>query len=221
MENANSSYPFLNTEQAKKYFADTDIALKQGRHIQDFGNDIRLFSFIDEYFDKGLDDYYKQFFGMNLVKDSSDNEKFYYLDFPEDGRGKFGKENRSKELEDDKVIFAILFLNLYKEKFFEQKEFQWQELEQAFKEGEHKDLWQNILYGKIKPNYTPKEELDVKDKVRKILTEFEKLGWINFKNPEEVQFEILPSIERMGKLYEDVINNVESLEEYLSNEQLS
>jgi hypothetical protein len=60
----------------------------------------------------------------------------------------------------------------------------------------------------------------VKDKVRKILIDFEKLGWITFKNQEEVYFEILPSIERMSKLYEDVINNVESIEEYLSNGQL-
>ena len=218
MENANSNFPFLNTEQAKRFFADADITLKQGRHLQDFGNDSRLFTFVDEFFDKGLEDYYKQLFGMNLVKDFSDNEKFYYLDFPEDGKGKFGKENRSRELEDEKVIFGILFLNIYKEKFFEKKEFQWQELEQIFKEGESKELWQTILYGKVKPNYTPKEELDVKDKVRKILTDFEKLGWINFKNQDEVYFEILPSIERMSRLYKDVINNVESIEEYLNNE---
>ncbi|HBG69188.1 MAG: hypothetical protein A2W93_07680 [Bacteroidetes bacterium GWF2_43_63] len=221
MENANANYPFLNSEQATKYFADADIALKQGRHIQDFGTDIRLFSFIDEFYDKGLEDYYKQFFGMNLVSDKSDNGKFYYLDFPDDGKGKFGKENRSKELEDDKVIFAILFLNLYKERFFEQKEFTWQELEQIFKEGEHKELWQNILFSKVKQNYTPREEQEVKDKVRRILSDFEKLGWIVFKNQEEIQFEVLPSIERISKLYGDVIDNLESIEEYLNNEQLS
>ncbi|MCK9480159.1 MAG: chromosome partition protein MukE [Bacteroidia bacterium] len=221
MENANANYPFLNSEQATKYFADADIALKQGRHIQDFGTDIRLFSFIDEFYDKGLEDYYKQFFGMNLVSDKSDNGKFYYLDFPDDGKGKFGKENRSKELEDDKVIFAILFLNLYKERFFEQKEFTWQELEQIFKEGEHKELWQNILFSKVKQNYTPREEQDVKDKVRKILSDFEKLGWIVFKNQEEIHFEVLPSIERISRLYGDVIDNLESIEEYLNNEQLS
>ncbi len=219
MENAN--YTFLISEQATKYFADADIALKQGRHIQDFGTDIRLFSFIDEYYEKGLEDYYKQFFGMNLVCDKSDNGKFYYLDFPDDGKGKFGKENRSKELEEDKVIFAILFLNLYKERFFEQKEFNWQELEQIFKEGEHKELWQKILFSKVKQNYTPREEQEVKDKVRKILSDFEKLGWIVFKNPDEIHFEVLPSIERISRLYGDVINNLESIEEYLNNEQLS
>ncbi len=221
MENANSNFPFLNTEQAKKYFADADIALKQGKHIQDYGSDIRIFSFVDEYFDKGLEDFYKEFFGMNLVRDNSDNGRFYYLDFPEDGKGKLRKENRSKDLEDEKVIFAILFLNLYKEKFFEQKEFLWQDLEQIFKESEHKELWQAILYGKIKQNYTPKEELDVKDRVRRILYDFEKLGWIVFKNQDEIYFEILPSIERISTLYKDVINNIESIEEFLNNEQLS
>ncbi|MEZ5013609.1 MAG: chromosome partition protein MukE [Chitinophagales bacterium] len=219
MENAN--YPFLNSEQATKYFADADIALKQGRHIQDFGTDIRLFSFIDEFYEKGLEDYYKQFFGMNLVSDKSDNGKFYYLDFPDDGKGKFGKENRSKELEDEKVIFAILFLNLYKERFFEQKEFTWQELEQIFKEGEHKELWQNILFSKVKQNYTPREEQDVKDKVRRILSDFEKLGWVVFKNQEDIHFDVLPSIERISRLYGDVIDDLESIEEYLNNEQLS
>lgn len=221
MENANTNFPFLNSEQATKHFADADIALKQGRHIQDFGTDIRLFSFIDEFYEKGLEDYYKQFFGMNLVCDKSDNGKFYYLDFPEDGKGKFGKENRSKELEDDKVIFAILILNLYKERFFEQKEFTWQELEQIFKEGEYKELWQNLFFSKVKQNYTPREEQDVKDKVRKILSDFEKLGWIVFKNQEDIHFEVLPSIERISRLYSDVIDNLESIEEYLNNEQLS
>jgi chromosome condensin MukBEF MukE localization factor len=217
MENENSIYLFLNTESGRRYFADTDIALKLGRHIQDYGSDTRIFSFIDEYFEKGLREYYRDFFGMNLIKDSSDNERFYYLDFPEEGRGKFGS-NRSKELEDDKVIFLILLLNLYKEKFFEVKEFEWQELEQIFKESEQRELWQNLLYGKVKPNYTPNEEQAVKDKVKKTLGDFEKLGWVVIKDSEEVKFEVMPSIERVSKLYSDVIKNVETIEEYLKNE---
>src|SRR5689334_20236776 len=100
MENDNSNYFFLNSDRAKRYFADADIALKQGRHLQDYGNDSRLFSFVDEYYEKGLKEYYQQLFQMNLVREKNDNQSFYYLDFPDDGKGKFGKENRSKELED-------------------------------------------------------------------------------------------------------------------------
>jgi hypothetical protein len=180
-----------------------------------------LFSFVDDSYERGLKEYYQQFFQMNLVRDTNDNQKFYYLDFPEDGKGKFGKENRSKELEADKVIFGILLLNIFKDKFFEHKEMEWNEFDQIFKESEHKELWQKLLFGKLKNSYTPNEEQNVKDKVKSILKDFEKLGWVEIKNIEEVKFEIMPSIERISRLYRDVISQVDSLEDYLNNEQLS
>lgn len=218
MENANTSFAFLTSDEAAKYFADADILLKQGKHIQDYGSDSRLFYFIDEYYDRGLRNFYQQFFQMYLEKESHDNERYYYLNFTEDSKGKLGKDNRSKELEGDRVIFAILLLNIYKEKFFEKKKTNWQELTQIFKESEHKELWQELLYGKLKPNYTPHEEQNVKDKVRSIIKDFDKLGWVSLKNVEDLNFEILPSIARISILYSDVIENVEALDEYLSNE---
>lgn len=221
MENESSNYPFLNSDLAKKYFADSDFALKQGRHIQDFGNDHKYFVFIDEYYDKGLQTYYETFFQVKLRREEADRERYYFLDFPEDTRGKLGKDNRSKELEDDRLIFGILLLNIYKEKFFEKKEVRWQELEQIFKEGEHKEIWQQLLYGKVKPNYSPGEETEMKNKVLKILKSFDDLGWIYFINQDELHFEILTSIDRISKLYGDIINNVENLQAYFSNEQLS
>lgn len=221
MENENSIYPFLDSEAANKYFADTDFALKQGRHIQDYRNDHKLFVFVDEYYDKGLQTYYENLFGMKLMREEADSERYYFLNFSEDNKGKLGKENRSKELEDDRLIFGILLLNLYKEKFFEKKEIRWQELELIFKESEHKELWLKILYGKVKPNYTPREEVEVKTKIVKILKSFEDLGWIYFLNQEELHFEILTSIDRISKLYGDMINDVENLKLYFNNELLS
>ncbi|OQX22120.1 MAG: hypothetical protein BWK75_01545 [Candidatus Altiarchaeales archaeon A3] len=221
MENENSTYLFLNSDMAKKYFADVDFALKQGRHIQDYGKDHILFEFIDEYYYKGLQTYYEDFFGMKLMMGEADRERYYFLSFPEDGKGKFGKENRSKELEDNKLIFGILLLNIYKEKFFEKKEVRWQELEQIFKESEQKGLWLQLLYGKVKPNYSPGEETEVRNKIIKILKTFEDLGWISFINQEELHFKILPSIDRISKLYGDIINNIENvqaLQSYINNE---
>jgi hypothetical protein len=219
MENENTKYSFLNSDEAKKCFADVDVALKQGRHIQNYGNDTQLFGFVDDYYSDGLADYYKDFWGVNFVQGSSDNEKFYYLDFSEGSKGKFGKENRYKELEDKKVIFAILLLNLYKEKFFEEKQVEWKELEQIFKESENKSLWKKLLFGKDKENYTPNEEQKIKDDITSIVKDFEKLGWVFvFPDTENLKFEVLPSIERISRLYADVIENVESIEKYLSNE---
>jgi chromosome condensin MukBEF MukE localization factor len=219
MENAN--FAFLESDLAVKYFIDADIALRTGRHIQDFGGDQRVFHFVDEYYEKGLKEFYRIFCHMPLVKGSSENDKYYYLDYPEEGKGKLGKDNRSKELEDDKVIFGILLLNIFKDKFFEAKDVSWQELEQIFKEGENKESWQMLLYGKVKQNYTPAEEQSVKDKVKGILKDFERLGWIYFKNVEEIQFGILPAIDRLMSLYGDVINNIDAIENYLKNEKLS
>jgi hypothetical protein len=218
MENESSNYPFLNSDLAKKYFADSDYALKQGRHIQDFGSDHKYFVFIDEYYNKGLQTYYETFFQVKLRREEADRERYYFLDFPEDTKGKLGRDNRSKELEHDRLIFGILLLNIYKEKFFEKKEVRWQELQQIFKESEHKELWQQLLYGKLKPNYSPGEETEMKNKVLKILKSFDDLGWIYFINQDELHFEILTSIDRISKLYGDIINNIENLQAYFSNE---
>ncbi len=218
MENEN--FEFLDSDLAAKYFIDADIALRTGRHIQDFGTDQRIFHFIDEYYEKGLKKFYRLFCHMPLVKGVADNDKYYYLDYPEEGKGKLGKDNRSKELEDDKVIFGILLLNIFKDKFFEEKNVSWHDLELIFKEGENKESWQLLLFGKIKQNYTPSEEQSVKDKVRVILKDFERLGWIYFTNVEEMKFIILPGIDRLVTLYEDVINNVDAIENYLKNEKL-
>jgi condensin complex protein MksE len=221
MENENTTYPFLISDLAIKHFADTDFALKQGRHIQDFAGDHKLFVFIEEYYERGLQPYYEDLFGMKLMREETDHYRYYFLSFPDDGKGKLGKDNRSKELEDDRLIFAILLLNLFKDKFFEKKEVKWQELEHIFKESEHKELWLQLLYGNLKPNYSPGEEDNVKAKVERILKSFESLGWIYFINQEELHFEILPAIDRITKLYGDVINDVETLQAFLNNEQLS
>lgn len=58
----------------------------------------------------------------------------------------------------------------------------------------------------------------MKEKVKRILADFEKLGWIVVKNEDEMQFEMLPSIARISRLYADVINNIESIEKFLHND---
>jgi len=214
MENDYTPYGFLTSDLAQKYFADTDIALKQGRHIQDDtrNGDRKFFVFIDEYYDKGLKEYYLQLFKIKLVRESSDRGVFYYLDFLEDSRGKLGKDNRYRELDNEKILFAILLLNVYKERFFEDKQLKWSDLELVFKEGDHKKYWLELLYGKHKKNYTPNEEDSVKKKVLNVLGIFQRLGWVYILDKNEVHFEILPAIERMSRLYADVIENVDALD---------
>ena len=213
----NYSYEFLSSERARKHFADTDFALRSGRHIQNFGNDFKLWDFVNDFYEKGLAKYYMELLGMVLKKEFNERESYFFLDFSEEGnKGKFGYD-RTYALDDRLVIFAILLLNLYKEKFFENKEVKWDELLYITEEGENKDLWQKLLFGENKRNFTPSEKEEVRRKIERTLQTCERMGWIRWISYEDLHFEIMPSIDRIAKLYQTEINNVELLTEYLDN----
>lgn len=217
MENENSAFGFLELESSAKHFADTDFALRQGRHIQHSGSDAKLWDYISDHY-SDLASYYLHLFGVRLRKETNDREVYYFLDFPEEGRGKFTRE-RSRELDAKHVIFGILLLNIYKEKFFEEKEMTWNDLEQIINESEHRELWQKLIYGEARKNYTPNEKEEGRRKVERILIDFDRMGWINWIDQEKMHFVIEPSIDRIARLYANEINNVELMSEYI-HEQL-
>jgi chromosome condensin MukBEF MukE localization factor len=221
METQNSSpFRFLETEVSARHFADTDFALKMGRHIQHYGADARLWDYINDHYE-ALENYYRHLFGVFLRKDMSDNREIYfYLDFPEDHYGRFIRD-RHRELDDRVVIFGILLLNLFKERYFEDKIIKWAQLEQIIDEGEHREYWQKLLYGETKRNYTPNEKEEMRRRVERILHEFDRLGWIHFIDSENIHFEILPAIDRMAKLYAHEISNVELMSEYIHEQLVS
>ena len=218
METENSAFEFLTRDAAVKFFAETDFVLKQGRHIQQYGQDAKLFDYVyDNYED--LAKYYEALFAVHLRKENNERDEYFYLDFPEDGHGRFIKD-RYKELEPRHVIFGILLLNVYKERSFEKKEMKWEQLEQLFEESESRELWQKLLYGEVKRNYTPNEKDEVKRRAENILNFFDRLGWIEWIDSENFHFEIMPSIDRIAKLYAQVIANVDLIEEYVQEQNL-
>ena len=209
MENENSAFAFLSEESSKNYFADTDFALRQGRHIANFGVDSKIWRYLNDYHEN-LAYYYEYLYRVYLRKETSDQDDYYYLEFGEDNRGKFGYD-RSRELDAKHVLFGILLLNLFKERFFENKDVKWAELESVIHEGEQRELWQKLLFGEAKRNYTPEELNRVKEKIRRTLNEFEKLAWISWYSEDDFHFEILPGIDRIARLYKENIEQVELL----------
>ncbi|MBN8703856.1 MAG: hypothetical protein J0M08_12385 [Bacteroidetes bacterium] len=218
MENENSAFAFLDTETASKYFAEVDFALKQGRHLQHYGNDAKLWDYVSDHYEQ-LAHYYQHLFGVYLRKDSNERDVYFYLDFPEDGHGRF-VQDRNKDVDDRMVIIGILLLNMYKERFFEGKEVKWNTIEQIIEEGEQKEFWQKLLYGEAKRNYTPNEKEEMRRRMERTLSEFNRLGWITWINQEALHFEILPAIDRLSRLYANEISNVELMSEFI-NEQIS
>jgi hypothetical protein len=218
MENENSAFEFLGKESSIRYFSEANFALTQGKHIQNYGYDTKIWDYINDNYGN-LQHYYELLYNCFLRRESNDRDVYFYLDFPEEGYGRFTRD-RCRELEDKHVVFGILLLNSSKEKFFEAKEMTWDDIEQITEEGEHKELWQRLLYGELKRNYTPNEKDEVKRKIERTLAEFERMGWINWINQEAFHFEIMPSIDRLAKMYAREINEVELTEDYI-HEQLS
>jgi hypothetical protein len=217
MENEAYSLQFLSNEASGKFFADTDFALRAGKHIQHFGSDAKLWDYITDHYDL-LFMYYEHLFGVFLRKETNDRDVYFYLEFPEDGSGKFVGD-RHRLMDDRHLIIGIMLLNIYKERFFESKEVKWQQIEQVIDESEQKELWQKILYGEVKRNYTPNEKDEMKRRFERSLFLFERLGWIHWVDHEALTFMIMPSIDRIAKLYANEIANVELMSEYI-HEQL-
>src|ERR1022692_865349 len=114
MDIENSTFEFLTRAAAVKYFAESDFTLKHGRHIQQLGADSKLSDYLYDNYEE-LAKYYELLFGVLLRKETNDREDYFYLDFPQDGHGRFVKD-RYKELDPRQVIFGILLLNVYKER---------------------------------------------------------------------------------------------------------
>ncbi len=218
MENENYSLQFLANEASGKYFADCDFALRAGRHIQNYASDAKLWDYINDHYEQ-LCLYYEHLFAVYLRRESNERDIYFFIELQQDGSGKFVGD-RHRIMDDRHVIIAVLLLNIYKERFFESKEVKWQQIEQVIDESEHKELWQKVLYGEIKRNYTPNEKEEMKRRFERSLSLFERFGWIHWVDYEATQFEIMPSIDRIARLYANEIANVELMSEYI-NEQLS
>jgi hypothetical protein len=213
MENEHKTFEFLSTDSSQKYFAESDFALRQGRHIQNFGSDGKLFDYIDGYFDEGLAEYYRLLFGVVLKRELNTytNEKYYFLDFNEEDKGKFG-QNRSKELDLWQLIFGLLLINFFYEKYFESSQtVTKEELDKVIYEGPNNIFWKKHLFGEYKENYTPKERLEADAKILKTIREFERMGWVNRSDKKEFDFDVLPAIDRLVKMYKSEIENIDKI----------
>jgi len=202
-------FSFLAKDSSQKYFAETDFALRQGRHIQNNDIDKQLYSYIESYFDE-LKLYYQFLLGMVLKEDYFDTAKYYYLDFEEESYGKFGSQ-RTKVINDKYLLIGILFLNLYNEKHFEVKRTNWNEITEIITEKEKKDLWLRLLFPDVRNSQTASEWKRVKGIFKHTIDEFAELGWVKIIDKQELEIEINPSIYRIVKLYPTEIENISLL----------
>lgn len=206
-----SSYAFLETNEAKQFFADADYYLKNGMHIQrGFPKPEGIFMFIYN-FSSQLQKYYKDFFDVHLTSGGEEWNRYYYIDFNEGDRGNISVENR-KYLQTEYLIIGYLLISICKidahieiDTVNDFKRILRQEYDE-YKEGLY-GLFANVK-GEKDSEYTDEKVNNIIDNA---FWEFSKLGWIDLNKESRNEFKIMPSIERLRKMQEAQIQNIEDI----------
>lgn len=209
-EELNNPFEFLESAEVQSNFADLNIALLRGRHIQK--DDYYSFQMLSTYF-KELIHYYKSLYRLELVRERIDNEFYYYLQPPDDGRSAVSDQAKHKVLSEENTMIGIMLLSMYYDRYFTfPKEIHWDDLQKEIQDSDNSIHYKKLLFNDVRQDYSDSEWESIKKTFRKALREFDVLGWIA-KLPEEegekIHFEIKESIHRLAKLYSEEINNFE------------
>lgn len=210
----NTRYEFLKHKKAKNFFAETDLWLKSGYHIQEKHPEQRQhFRFIEECPD--LKEYYNSFYNVNLEYGYDDsNNKYFFIDFFRDkkddyerGRvGLFKQEYLSVEFVIVGVLLAYIDIADHVGSINELQKMLHHDYEE-YKEGIYR-LFANVQNKKILPS----SDGDlVNKKIENALRKFGEIGWLYF-TPQTDKFEIMPSFNRLiNDLYYDEIKNFDKI----------
>lgn len=223
MENENheiNDYTFLSEESVEKHFANINILLLSGKHID---HKYYLEYTVVESYESHWRFFYSRLYKLNLVADISDRSRYYYLDFTENGKGKLSDASRNKEITELQTLIGLTLLDMYYQRYFdEEKIIHWNDIKIQILESDHQEAYKRILFNDIRDSYDEKEWSTVENKFGKTIYSFDKLGWVHKQSGrnEELAFEIRPAIHRLAKLYSEELQNFESFSQQLKNDEV-
>lgn len=209
MENVNNqdlAREFLKDETAKEFFAEVDFLLKDGMHFQKEGSQIRQFDFIDRNYDS-LKSYYNIYFDVELTESGERPDSYYYLDFTGNNRGNIPSKHRDILKGEYVIIGFIIYKIIFIDKDIDLDSVQ--RLKEKIRI-EYEDYKPGIyrLIAKSR-NITPGNMNDnmIDSAVQSALYEFRKIGWISLNEDE---FSPLPAFDRLVKIYEEYILDIDN-----------
>lgn len=213
-------FTIFGEEEIEKHFADLNIKLLSGRHIQQ--DEVNIFSVLEDYYVQ-LRLFYQKIYKLELVLDTADRARYYYLNFFDTGRGKLGDSSRYRTLTEMQTITGLLLLNMYYSRYFENpKVIRWGDIKQEIEYGDHRTSYQRVLFPEMRPGYIESEWTTVEKKFKTAIQSFHELGWVNrlSNSQEDLHFEIRPSIHRMAKLYAYELEHFETfVQSYNTHEE--
>lgn len=213
------NYSFLGDEKVQQHFADVNIELLRGRHIQQ--EEFYSFQLLSNY-EREFGMYYDTLYGMVLNKEIKDNQSYFYLSFPDDAKGKLYHSDRHKELSEIQTIIGIILMNMYYERYFEhQKEIRWEEIKKEITEGEFAEDYQRVFFGEARAAFTDTEWEELKKRFRRTIRDFEKLGWVKLLTTDEheIHFVLKESIHRFAKLYQTEVENFDQFVQKIAHHE--
>ncbi|MDO5969295.1 hypothetical protein Q4Q35_05705 [Flavivirga aquimarina] len=211
-----NSFTFLNHREVQKHFANLNIELLRGTHIDDGSH--YHFTLLENYFNE-LKDYYLALYKLKLDKKTFENKTYYFLNFFLESKGVLSSNTRHKELTPIQIITAITLLNMYYEKQFEKyKVVSFLEIREKIEQSEFGHLYRKAFFkNPNKKAFSSTEWSRVRTNIKNVIIDFEQLGWvekINILNENDFNFILKHSIHRFQLLYEYEISH---LDEFLKN----
>lgn len=216
------SFDFLEIEKVEQNFATVNINLLKGRHIQQ--DEYRLFDLLDEYQDE-FKFYYDRLYQLELKRKITSDVHYFYLDFPEENKGRLASQELHHFLTEQQTIVTLLLLNMYYSEYFSfEKEFTWKDIKKEILNGENSEQYQKYFFKKVKGGgYSDPQWSTAKKAVDKAIRSIEKLGWCERKKGigrGEIQFTVRESIERFVEMYEDELSNFDAFAEKISKNRI-
>lgn len=217
-----AEYSFLTHHNVQSHFADLNIALLSGRHIQT--GEGYLFNLVSSYSDE-LRNFYRNLYGLELSKGRVENMDYYYLDFPEEGRGRLNTSERFREMTPWEAIIGLMLLNMYYDRTFEMtKTINWPTITKEIMESDMTSLYKKAFFNNtIRDNYTDSEWKKIREKFKRVLRIFDRWGWIKLQpsdgGEDDPVFVIRDSIDRFGKLYNYEISQFDHFVEQINKKR--
>jgi len=196
---------FLNTKDSREFFAELDYLLKDGVHIQNYGEQVKYYAYIKSNYEE-LADYYKTLFKVDFRIGGADAQKYYYLDFLSGNRGKIADKHRHLMRNEFVIIGFIIYKIFYIDREIDLNSVQKLKEKIRIDFEEYKEgIYRLIAKSKnINPGNVNDESVDTS--IQSALQEFKKIGWITM---EKDDFDLLPAFERLITVYEDYIQNID------------
>lgn len=214
----NHDFSFLNFSDVQTHFADLNISLLRGRHVQT--GEGYIFTLVNNYFSE-FTFYYRSLYGLDLKREKSENIEYYYLDFPEEGKGKLYSSDRHREMSAWDSLIALMLLNMYYDRLFDHtKTINRPILENEIMNSDLAPLYKKVFFNNvIRDFYSDPEWKTAMDHYKRALRTLDQLGWVKLLPAEEgdgdILFIIRESINRFSNLYHYEISHFDTFVEQI------